>query len=51
MEESNYLAHSLVQRIGEFINIRRDIHARPELAFEEHQTASLVANKLKGWGL
>jgi hippurate hydrolase len=50
MEESNYLAHSLVQRIGEFINIRRDIHARPELAFEEHQTASLVANKLKGWG-
>jgi hippurate hydrolase len=50
MEESNYLAHSLVQRVGEFIKIRRDIHARPELAFEEHQTASLVADKLKGWG-
>ena len=50
MQESNYLAHSLVQCVGDFIQIRRDIHARPELAFEEHQTASLVADKLKGWG-
>jgi hippurate hydrolase len=50
MEESNYLAHSLVQRVGDFIQIRREIHAQPELAFEEHKTASLVADKLKGWG-
>jgi hippurate hydrolase len=50
MEESNYLAHSLVQRVGDFIQIRRAIHAQPELAFEEHKTASLVADKLKGWG-
>lgn len=50
MEESNYLAHTLVQRIGDFIQIRREIHTRPELAFDEHKTASLVADKLKTWG-
>ncbi len=31
--------------------LRRDIHAHPELAFEESRTASLVAERLKGWGI
>jgi hippurate hydrolase len=30
---------------------RRDLHAHPELGFEEHRTAELVAAKLAGWGL
>ena len=30
---------------------RRDIHAHPEIAFEEHRTAELVANKLREFGL
>ena len=30
---------------------RRDIHAHPEIAFEEHRTAELVASKLREFGL
>jgi amidohydrolase len=35
----------------ELIDIRRDIHANPELGMEEHRTAELVAKKLEGWGI
>jgi hippurate hydrolase len=35
----------------ELTAIRRDIHAHPELAFEEHRTAALVADYLEGLGL
>lgn len=31
--------------------IRRDIHAHPELCFEEYNTAELVAQKLETWGI
>jgi hippurate hydrolase len=36
---------------AELTAVRRDIHAHPELAFEESRTASLVAEKLAGWGI
>jgi hippurate hydrolase len=30
--------------------IRRDLHAHPEIGFEEHRTAALVAERLRHWG-
>ena len=45
-----YLLQALQARAGEFISLRRDIHRHPELAFEEHRTAALVADKLERWG-
>jgi amidohydrolase len=35
----------------ELTEIRRDIHAHPELGLEEHRTADLVAQKLQEWGI
>ena len=31
--------------------VRHDIHAHPELAFQESRTSNLVAEKLRGWGV
>lgn len=31
--------------------IRRDLHAHPEIGFEEHRTAALVAERLHQWGI
>jgi hippurate hydrolase len=35
---------------AEIAEIRRDIHAHPELRFEEHRTAALVAERLRAYG-
>ncbi|MCO5089398.1 M20 aminoacylase family protein [Bosea sp. (in: a-proteobacteria)] len=35
----------------EITAIRRDIHRHPELMYEEHRTAGLVAGKLEEWGV
>lgn len=44
------LLEDLQHHADEFIGIRRDIHRHPELAFGEHRTAALVAEKLEAWG-
>ena len=35
---------------AEMVDIRRQIHANPELAYEERSTADLVAERLSRWG-
>ncbi|MBV9250595.1 MAG: amidohydrolase [Acetobacteraceae bacterium] len=35
----------------ELTEIRRDIHAHPELGLQEHRTADIVARKLQEWGV
>jgi len=36
---------------AELKEVRRDLHAHPELAFEESRTAAIVAEKLAAWGV
>ena len=42
---------TLVTQAASMAAIRRDIHAHPELCFEEVRTADLVAQKLTEWGI
>ncbi len=42
---------SIVAEAASIAAIRRDIHAHPELCFEEVRTADLVAAKLTQWGI
>ena len=45
------LIDRVVQFRAEIEQIRRDIHAHPELRFEETRTSDIVAEKLSEWGL
>lgn len=36
--------------LAELVATRRDLHAHPELSFQEHRTASLVAERLRSLG-
>lgn len=45
------LIDPILQFHTEIQQIRRDIHAHPELCFEEHRTADVVAQKLQEWGI
>jgi len=46
---------AIINRIGDFhhdmTEWRRDLHAHPEIAFEERRTAAFVADKLRAFGI
>ena len=42
---------SIVSEAASMAALRRDIHAHPELCFEERRTADLVATQLTQWGI
>ncbi|HJW11449.1 MAG TPA: M20/M25/M40 family metallo-hydrolase, partial [Albitalea sp.] len=45
------LIDSILADAAAIATVRRDIHAHPELCFEEHRTAEIIANQLAGWGI
>lgn len=45
------LIDPIIQFDTQLRQIRRDIHAHPELCFEENRTSALVAEKLTEWGI
>jgi hippurate hydrolase len=45
------LIDSILTQAAGIATVRRDIHAHPELCFQEVRTAELVAQKLTGWGI
>lgn len=47
---NSYLENA-AENITDIIAIRRDIHANPELGFEETRTSGLVIEKLREWGV
>ncbi|WP_137926566.1 M20 aminoacylase family protein [Cupriavidus sp. 2SB] len=49
--DSSAALQKFIQTIApEFVAIRHQIHAHPELAFEERRTSDLVAEQLAAWG-
>jgi hippurate hydrolase len=45
------LIDPIVEFQSELQQIRRDIHAHPELCFEEQRTSEIIAQKLTEWGI
>ena len=45
------LIEPILAQAASITQLRRDIHAHPELCFEEVRTADLVAAKLTEWGI
>ena len=46
-----HLLPEIIESAPEIQDIRRNIHAHPELRFEENRTADLVAEALSSWGI
>lgn len=45
------IPHGILDQQNDIAELRRNLHAHPELAFAETRTADLVARQLRSWGL
>ena len=45
------LIKEILETHAQFTELRRDIHQHPELAYEEHRTADIVAQQLESYGI
>ena len=45
------LIEPIVAAAADIAKLRRDIHAHPELGYQELRTAELIASTLSGWGI
>jgi amidohydrolase len=45
------IKHLVEQNAQEILDIRRHLHANPELSFKEYETSKFVAAKLNEWGI
>ena len=50
MTQAASLSDRLSRELPELLELRRHLHAHPELSGEEHQTAALVAGELRQLG-
>jgi hippurate hydrolase len=50
-EAPDAVLKSIREEAASIVALRRDIHAHPELAYEESRTSDLIADTLSGWGI
>jgi amidohydrolase len=51
MEKQMKLVEPIIAFQSEIQQIRRDLHAHPELCYEEQRTSDVIAEKLTAWGI
>jgi amidohydrolase len=48
---ADYVSGALQKKLGGMVELRRQLHAMPELGFKETRTAAVIADRLKAAGL
>ena len=48
---ADYVSGALQKKLGGIVELRRQLHAMPEIGFRETRTAAVIADRLKAAGL